>query len=86
MSGPIYHKLNGESTYLGLPADRGLNAFSWKAPVEGRRIDSKKTGHKSAADILAFKVAGSITFSKNTQADADKTAKLSGRKNHSRSQ
>lgn len=90
MSGTIHHKLDGEPTCLGLPVQRGLNVFHWAAEIEGRPATRsaplKTTGHKSAADILAFKVAGSISFSKNTQADADKTARLAGRNNSSRSQ
>lgn len=82
---PTIHKLDGSPINLGLPLDRGLNVFSWTAPVDGRPHFAKKPGPKTAADILAVKVAGSISFSKNTQADADKSARLAGRKNSSRS-
>jgi hypothetical protein len=75
-------------SYLGLPTERGLNAFHWKAEVEGRKVEKPITTPtpKKASDITAFKLAGSITFSQNTQADADKTARLQGKQNNRRSQ
>jgi hypothetical protein len=74
------------STYTGLPIDRGLNVFHWRAPVEGRKVEKAIATPKTETQLLAFKVAGAITFSQNTQADADKTARLKGKQNNRRSQ
>ena len=85
---PKHHEVEARSEYLGLPIALGLNAFNWRAEVAGRPVAKGMpvATPKSAAQLLAFKNAGAITFSQNTQADADKTARLKGKQNNRRSQ
>lgn len=80
---PTLHKLDGAPTYLGLPVDRGLNVFSWRAPVEGREgmkkaTTDKRNSHltKDAAAILKDNTGQGISFSQDPQADADKSARV----------
>lgn len=70
--------MSNQSIYMGLPIDRGLNAFHWTAPAEGRpeAVLRHKTGPKSTAELLAFKTVGALSFSQQKQADADKTSRV----------
>lgn len=88
---PKHHAPEPISGYMGEPVRNCDGAvFFWREPVIGRpatrAVPIQKTGPKSVKDILAVKVAGAISFSKNTQADADNNARIAGRKNHSRSE
>lgn len=84
---PKHHEVAPRSTYLGLPKDSGLNAFHWRAEIDGRESPKLTTTSmlKNESDITAFKLVGLISFSRNTQADADKTARLQGKQNNRRS-
>ena len=90
---PRHHIIEEKVPYLGLPI-KAVSCFHWWEEIEGREkppdIPKKNTGPKSKKEreqaITQFVLKGSITFTKNAQADADKQAKIKGKQNVRRSQ
>ncbi|MDE3021945.1 MAG: hypothetical protein KGI54_08805 [Pseudomonadota bacterium] len=90
---PKHHVIEKKPDYLGLPI-KVVSAFHWWEECENRPkapdVAYKKTGPKSKMEkekeITQFVLKGSLTFTQNAQADADKQAKIKGRQNSRRSQ